>query len=231
MTLFHFINCACLTFLPSLVTYKATQLSEQNSVGLCLYGAGGYLLTQLVKFLVIATFSPSSEITQYDFASELFKGIANVADIYGVLLIMKYARRFNYKILGIGLGWATMDSVAQRLVPLYVDATGMEFSWNNLKMAVDANIQLVMWICFVALVWLSNVKKTIDQNRLYFSVRFVLGIFLLWQPVIGFLQFRKDFDAKFGFPVILLMKFLWACLITFLTWGLYKANEASVQQK
>ena len=36
-----------------------------------------------------------------------------------------------------------MEVVATRVVPLWVDAKGVEFSWGSLLMGLDANITLV----------------------------------------------------------------------------------------
>ncbi|KAL3687497.1 hypothetical protein R1sor_013806 [Riccia sorocarpa] len=49
MTLFHFFNCAALTFGPHAVYYKATPLSEYDTAGACIKAALVYLGTALVK--------------------------------------------------------------------------------------------------------------------------------------------------------------------------------------
>lgn len=40
-------------------------------------------------------------------------------------------------------GWGIMEVVATRVVPLWVDARGVEFSWSSLQTGLEANITLV----------------------------------------------------------------------------------------
>ena len=40
-------------------------------------------------------------------------------------------------------GWGTAEMLGTKVIPLWVGARGMEFSWNNLQTALDANINLV----------------------------------------------------------------------------------------
>ena len=40
-------------------------------------------------------------------------------------------------------GWATADSLLRRLVPLWMGARQLEFSWEYTQMAIQANINLV----------------------------------------------------------------------------------------
>ncbi|KAI9100101.1 hypothetical protein K1719_024319 [Acacia pycnantha] len=49
MTLFHFFNCAILTFGPHAVYYSATPLSEYDTLGTSIKVAVAYLVTAIVK--------------------------------------------------------------------------------------------------------------------------------------------------------------------------------------
>ena len=40
-------------------------------------------------------------------------------------------------------GWGVMEVIATRVVPLWVNARGVEFSWSSLQTGLDANITLV----------------------------------------------------------------------------------------
>ncbi|XP_039056048.1 transmembrane protein 147-like [Hibiscus syriacus] len=55
MTMFHFFNCAILTFGPHAVYYSATPLSEYDTFG-TVKAALVYLGTALVKLVCLATF-------------------------------------------------------------------------------------------------------------------------------------------------------------------------------
>ncbi|XP_068310097.1 uncharacterized protein [Pyrus communis] len=51
MTVFHFFNCAILTFGPHAVYYSATPLSEYDTLGTSVKAAVVYLGTALVKLV------------------------------------------------------------------------------------------------------------------------------------------------------------------------------------
>lgn len=40
-------------------------------------------------------------------------------------------------------GWALFESLAQFLLPLWIGARGMEFSWEYIEMGIDSNVNLV----------------------------------------------------------------------------------------
>ena len=46
-------------------------------------------------------------------------------------------------VLCVMLGWGVMEVVATRVVPLWVNARGVEFSWDSLLTGFDANVSLV----------------------------------------------------------------------------------------
>ncbi|XP_068310108.1 uncharacterized protein [Pyrus communis] len=54
MTVFHFFNCAILTFGPHAVYYSATPLSEYDTLGTSVKAAVVYLGTALVKVQMAA---------------------------------------------------------------------------------------------------------------------------------------------------------------------------------
>ncbi|XP_027355916.1 transmembrane protein 147 isoform X1 [Abrus precatorius] len=59
MTVFHFFNCAILTFGPHAVYYSATPLSEYDTLGTSIKAAVVYLATALVKVVEYFEFSIS----------------------------------------------------------------------------------------------------------------------------------------------------------------------------
>ncbi|XP_059433350.1 uncharacterized protein LOC132166539 isoform X1 [Corylus avellana] len=91
MTVFHFFNCAILTFGPHAVYYSATPLSEYDTLGTSVKAAIAYLGTALVKLVCLATFLKVSENDCFDpyqvalsFPYELLEGILMVLFIESV---------------------------------------------------------------------------------------------------------------------------------------------------
>ncbi|XP_008813188.1 uncharacterized protein LOC103723890 isoform X2 [Phoenix dactylifera] len=66
MTVFHFFNCAILTFGPHAVYFSATPLSEYDTIETSFKAAAVYLGTALVKLVCLATFLKVSENDSFD---------------------------------------------------------------------------------------------------------------------------------------------------------------------
>uniref|UniRef100_A0A803NMP5 Integrase catalytic domain-containing protein n=1 Tax=Cannabis sativa TaxID=3483 RepID=A0A803NMP5_CANSA len=130
MTLFHFFNCAILTFGPHAVYYSATPLSEYDTLGTSIKSAIVYLITDLLKLVCLATFLKVLETDNFD--------------PYQFALTQSTQRNIsqNHKFQAVGLGWAFADSVLHRLAPLWVGARGLEFTWDFILQGLEANANL-----------------------------------------------------------------------------------------
>ena len=84
MTVFHFFNCALLTFGPHAVYYSATPLSEYDTVGTSIKAALVYLGTALIKLVCLATFLKVSENDSFDPYQELLKALIGYIDVAGL---------------------------------------------------------------------------------------------------------------------------------------------------
>ena len=58
MTISTTINSLLLTFGPIIVTYQGFNLKEYHAYSASLYGAGAFVLTQMVKFILLAILVP-----------------------------------------------------------------------------------------------------------------------------------------------------------------------------
>ncbi|KAJ6320804.1 hypothetical protein OIU78_016074 [Salix suchowensis] len=182
MTLFHFFNCAILTFGPHAVYYSATPLylslpeknlakfeSEYDTLGTSIKAALVYLGTALVKLVCLATFLKVSENDSFDPYQELLKALIGFIDVAGLYFALTQLTHRNisqnHKYQAVGLGWAFADSVLHRLAPLWVGARGLEFTWDFILQGLEANANLVFSISLAALgslMWLrKNKPKTL----------------------------------------------------------------------
>ncbi|KAG2666500.1 hypothetical protein I3760_15G064000 [Carya illinoinensis] len=169
MTLFHFFNCAILTFGPHAVYYSATPLSEYDTLGTSVKAALVYLGTALVKLVCLATFLKVSENDSFDPYQELLKALIGFIDVAGLYFALTQLTHRNisqnHKFQAVGLGWAFADSVLHRLAPLWVGARGLEFTWDYILQGIEANANLVLSISLAALgslIWLrKNKPKTL----------------------------------------------------------------------
>ncbi|MBA0808111.1 hypothetical protein Gohar_023872 [Gossypium harknessii] len=169
MTMFHFFNCAILTFGPHAVYYSATPLSEYDTLGTSVKAALVYLGTALVKLVCLATFLQMSENDGFDPYQELLKALIGFIDVAGLYFALTQLTHRNisqnHKFQAVGLGWAFADSVLHRLAPLWVGARGLEFTWDYILQGLEANANLVLSISLAALgslIWLrKNKPKTL----------------------------------------------------------------------
>ncbi|PIA52411.1 hypothetical protein AQUCO_01000346v1 [Aquilegia coerulea] len=165
MTVFHFFNCALLTFGPHAIYYSATPLSEYDTLGTCLKTAVVYLITALIKLVCLATFLKVTENDSFDPYQELLKALIGFIDVAGLYYAMTQLTHRNisqtHKFQAVGLGWAFADSVLHRLAPLWVGARGLEFTWEYILQGLEANANLVFTVSLASLgslMWLRKNK-------------------------------------------------------------------------
>jgi len=157
MTFFHFGNCVALAYVPYLITYKFSSLSEYSTFYKCVYAGCAYLFTQLVKMMILATFFPASELPVglLDIKGEFLKITVDIVDLVGLHLVMsRTSGKAEVKFLVAGVGWATAELIMTRFIPLWVGARGIEFDWKYIQMSLDSNLSLMQSVATATLVWL-----------------------------------------------------------------------------
>ncbi|KAK8963994.1 hypothetical protein KSP40_PGU009896 [Platanthera guangdongensis] len=163
MTMFHFLNCAILTFGPHAVYYSATPLSEYDTIGTSVKAVIVYLLTTLLKLIFLATFLKVSENDNFDPHQEFMKTLIGFIDVAGIYFALTQLTHRNisqtHKFQAVGLGWAFADSVLYRLAPLWIGARGLEFTWEYVFQGLEANANLVLNLSLSALVSLMWLRK------------------------------------------------------------------------
>lgn len=157
MTFFHFGNCIALAFGPYFLTYKYSGMPEYGAFWKCAQVGGMYMLTQLCKMLMLATFFPTSDgpPETASLVTEMVKTTVDFGDVMGLSIVMgRVPGAGHIKILITGLGWAAADLLLTRALPLWVGARGLEFDWKYIQISLDANISLVHHLNMALLVWL-----------------------------------------------------------------------------
>jgi len=129
-------------------------------------------------------FFPTSDFGagQFDVISEFLKTTVDLADLFGLYLVMsKIAGKGKLKFMIAGMGWASAELIATGFWPLWVGARGIEFDWKYIQMSLDSNISLVQHVSTAALIWLYSRK---DLNRASVPVVFVLLALICYKPLI-----------------------------------------------
>eukprot|EP01080_Neovahlkampfia_damariscottae_P007192 gene7192-11508_t len=183
MTYAHFLVCVTLTLLPPWVVYKSKlgEYSVAPNVGM---SAMAHALTQLVKIFLMATFIGPSSGETFDLSQEILKTIISSIDIIGIYLILN-AKALqgdkDIKILSVGLGWNYGEVITSKLLPLWIGATQLEFSWKFIQMAILSNINMILYVSFSCLVFVYSRKQveTSTKTLITFSLLFFISLNLI----------------------------------------------------
>lgn len=184
MTLFHFGNCLALAYVPYLITYKCSGLSEYSAFWKCVQAGAAYLVTQLCKMMVLATFFPTTEGSSghLDILGEFMKSTVDLGDLIGFYLILtSVVGKGEMRFMIAGLGWATAELVMTRFIPLWVGARGTEFDWVYIQMSLESNINLIQHVATATLVWLWSRH---DLNKSLQPVVMVLLALSCYKPLV-----------------------------------------------
>nr|CAG4635704.1 EOG090X0CTK [Artemia franciscana] len=156
MTFHHFVNCFALAYAPYYLTYKYSGLYDYRAIWKCVQAGLFYILTQLIKMLILATFFPSADISESSsaleklhkkklvFLTEMLRNTLDLIDFGGVYYVLnRIPGKGPGKVLVTGVGWGAAELFLNRFVLLWVGARGMEFDWKYLQLSFDANLSLV----------------------------------------------------------------------------------------
>ncbi|KMZ61998.1 Transmembrane protein [Zostera marina] len=186
MTVFHFFNCAILTFGPHAVYYSATPLSEYDTIGTSVKAFIVYFGTTLFKLFCLATFLNVPENDSVDLYQELLKAIIGFTDIAGIYFVLTQLTHRNisqnHKFQAVGLGWAFADSALHRLLPLWVGARGLEFTWEHILQGLEANANLVLNLSLASLGSLMWIRK--NKPRTLIPIIYLCAGILATMPSI-----------------------------------------------
>lgn len=224
MTMFHFLNCAILTYGPHAVYYSATPLSEYDTIGTSVKAMIVYLLTTLLKLIFLATFLKVSETDNFDPHQEFMKTLIGFIDVAGIYFALTQLTHRNisqtHKFQAVGLGWAFADSVLYRLAPLWIGARGLEFTWEYIFQGLEANANLVLNLslsALVSLMWLRKSKPKSVIPIIYASAVILVSM----TSIVSYLRKVLGWEpAKVvGFELIS------SLVMAFISWQLYYACQ------
>lgn len=224
MTVFHFFNCAILTFGPHAVYYSATPLSEYDTLGTSIKAAVVYLATALVKLICLATFLKVSESDSFDPYQEFLKALIGFIDVAGLYFALTQLTHRNisqnHKFQAVGLGWAFADSVLHRLAPLWVGARGLEFTWEYILQGLEANANLVLSISLAglgSLMWLRKNKPKTLIPIIYLCA----GIVATMPSITSYLRRGLGWHL----PKVVGFELFTSLVMAFISWQLFAACQ------
>eukprot|EP01129_Flabellula_baltica_P007052 TRINITY_DN2703_c0_g1_i1.p1 TRINITY_DN2703_c0_g1~~TRINITY_DN2703_c0_g1_i1.p1 ORF type:complete len:220 (-),score=28.37 TRINITY_DN2703_c0_g1_i1:13-672(-) len=218
MTYFHFINCVALTFIPPIILYKAKRLSGKGGFNVLTSAFFFYLATQFIKLLLEGTLPPAIE-DSFDVKREFFGILLTSLDFMAIYYMFTF--RFANEMLLAGLGWAVSESLVKRMIPLWIEARGLEFDPKFMIVAIDANIYLLFYISLATVIFI--LYKNTDNN-LPLMTKVILMTMLALQPTISFLQKKDIFTG-------LAIRLAWTIVIAGLAKWLYTIHTTNKTKK
>ncbi|AQK62619.1 seven transmembrane domain protein [Zea mays] len=247
MTVFHFLNCAFLTFGPHVVYYSATPLSEYDTIGTSVKAAAVYLGTALVKLVCLATLLKVPENDSFDPCQELLKVVIGFIDAVGLYFALtqlthrNISQNHKFQAVGLGnytalifplhgfgmdiwkeahLGWAFAASVLHRLAPLWIGARGLEFTWEYILQGLEANANLVMTLSLAALGSLMWLRK--NKPRTLVPIVYACALLLATMPSItGYLRRSLEWQT----PKVVGFELISSLVMALISWQLFSACQ------
>jgi len=114
------------------------------------------------------------EFLEFELSTELMKGFIGITQFIGISLLLspKFTRLPGksdprVRTLAIALVWTITESVVQRLLPLWFGSRLVEFSWSNIQLALEANIQLLINIACVWMLWCWSRNDLLTNVRIF----------------------------------------------------------------
>lgn len=224
MTVFHFFNCAILTFGPHAVYYSATPLSEYDTFGTSVKAALVYLGTALIKLICLATFLKVPESDSFDPYQEMLKALIGFIDVAGLYFALTQLTHRNisqnHKFQAVGLGWAFADSVLHRLAPLWIGARGLEFTWEYIYQGIEANANLVFNLSLAALGSLMWLRK--NKPKTLIPIIYMCACILATMPsIISYLRRSMGWQPT----KVVSFELLSSLVMAFISWQLFSACQ------
>jgi len=189
MTFLHAANCLAVVFVPPWMIYQYKLKEYCESSGALVRAGFWYAAVQLVQLILVAQFVPVVDSGSFDVVQELMKAVISMCDCAGLYYHFEPKRMAQGAALGIGLAWGTAESVLNRLVPLAVQARGLQFSWKHTLTSVEANISLCSYMALAVLMrlWVREPSKRT-------SIAVLVGMQRLVAPVIASYIRHAPFD-------------------------------------
>ncbi|CAP34459.1 Protein CBG16516 [Caenorhabditis briggsae] len=223
MSFFHFINCIALSFAPYFIIYKYSGINEYSSIWKCATASGGYLLTQLIKMLLLATFFPALDGEGFSILPEFLKSSADIVDVIGLHMLMTnfLAGKGEVRFVVGSLGWGFAHSVSHRLVLLWVGARGSAFTWRWIQTSLDSSADLMVIVSMACLTWMI----TRSQNKTIITPVLAMCVY----STFVYQSIQHGFSL-YGWS-LLAFRFVYSIATAVLTIIVYSANRTSVARK
>jgi len=170
--------------------------------------AGGLFISSIFYFLIfsatrlilLATIIPFEigENVQLNPIQEIIRTIINLTEIIFLYHNLKSRNNFSdnqsgYKVITIGLAWSFADSLISNLFYYLMNAMGDEFSWEYIRTAIGANLQMIEKIAMIALI--QSAAKLKNENKFYIHIAIIILVKYLFNSLAYNYISQLNFDG------------------------------------
>ena len=123
----------------------------------------------MVLYATVIPFEIGENI-QLTLSQEIIKTLINMTEIIFLFQSLKSKNNFtdeqaSYKIITIALGWSLAESLFSNLFYYLMNSMGEEFTWEYIRTAILANLQMIEKMAIIALI--QSIQKLMDDKKLY----------------------------------------------------------------
>jgi len=131
-----------------------------------------YSATKMVLYATVIPFEIGENV-QLTLSQEIIKTLIYMTETIFLFQSLKSKNNFTdkqaaFKIVTIALGWSLADSLFSNLFYYLMNSMGEEFTWEYIRTAILANLQMIEKMAIIALI--QSVQKLMDDNKAYIHI-------------------------------------------------------------
>ena len=184
-----------------------------------------YSATKMVLYATVIPFEIGENV-QLTLSQEIIKTLINMTEILFLFQSLKSKNNFtdeqvSYKIITIALGWSLAESLFSNLFYYLMNSMGEEFTWEYIRTAILANLQMIEKMAIIALI--QSTQKLINDQKVYIH----LIILILIKYIFN--SFAYNYIPQLNFEgdqwAILLSKIVITCIFGLLSKKIFKNSN------
>ena len=119
------------------------------------------------------------ESVQMTLSQEIIRTLIYMTEIIFLYHNLKSKNNFtdeqaSYKIITIALGWSLAESLFSNLFYYLMNSMGEEFTWEYIRTAILANLQMIEKMSIIALI--QSAQKLMTDKKAYIHILFLVAI-------------------------------------------------------
>ena len=131
-----------------------------------------YSATKMVLYATVIPFEIGENV-QLTLSQEIIKTLIYMTETIFLFQSLKSKNNFTekqaaFKIITIALGWSLAESLFSNLFFYSMNSMGEEFTWEYIRTAILANLQMIEKMAIIALI--QSVQKLMDDNKAYMHI-------------------------------------------------------------